>query len=120
MLGRRLNLQVIDADLDLTDNADTLKAVVDVYREKTHEELDAEDRQAGAPAKKKPTARKTIKIDHAEGRRPRRGRSTALRPKVDEPAARRAPEAGVGTEARSGADSSGGATTAPAPKAQPG
>ena len=46
VLGKGVNLQIIDADWDLTDNADILKAVVEVYREKTQEELNAE----GAPA----------------------------------------------------------------------
>ncbi len=49
-LGRGINLQITDADLDLTDAADILKAVVEVYREKTQEELNAE----GTPAKPDP------------------------------------------------------------------
>lgn len=51
VLGRGVNLQVIDADMDLTDNADVLKATVEVYREKTQEELNAEATPA-APAGK--------------------------------------------------------------------
>ena len=42
VLGRGVNLQIFDADLDLTDGADILKAAVEVYREKTQEELAAE------------------------------------------------------------------------------
>src|SRR5205823_3923799 len=42
VLGKSVNLQVVDADFDLTDKADILKAVVEVYREKTAEELKAE------------------------------------------------------------------------------
>lgn len=39
VLGKSVNLQVIDADFDLTDNADVLKATVEVWREKSAEEL---------------------------------------------------------------------------------
>lgn len=42
VLGGGVNLEITDADLDLTDKADTLKAIVAVYREKTTEELEAE------------------------------------------------------------------------------
>jgi TolA-binding protein len=42
VLGRGVHLQVVDADFDLTDDADVLKATVEVYREKTPEELAAE------------------------------------------------------------------------------
>jgi len=42
VLGRPVNLQITDADFDKTDKADTLKAVVEVYREKSSEELEAE------------------------------------------------------------------------------
>jgi len=42
VLGRGINLQVVDADWDLTDGADILKATVEVYREKTPEEIAAE------------------------------------------------------------------------------
>lgn len=54
VLGRGVNLQVVDADFDLTDGADVLKATVEVYREKTPEELAAEA-PAGAPAAPMPT-----------------------------------------------------------------
>ena len=56
VLGRPINLQVTDADHDTTDNADTLKAVIEVYREKTTEEIEAEQAalatkaEAAAPA----------------------------------------------------------------------
>ena len=52
VLGRGVNVQVIDADFDLTDGADILKATVEVYREKTPEELAAEAGPAGAPDRK--------------------------------------------------------------------
>lgn len=42
VLGKGVHLQVTDADFDLTDGADVLKATVEVYREKTPEELSAE------------------------------------------------------------------------------
>ncbi len=56
VLGRPINLQVTDADHDTTDNADTLKAVIEVFREKSGEELEAEQAalatkaEAAAPA----------------------------------------------------------------------
>ena len=50
ILGRPMNLQITDPDLDLTDGADTLKAVVEVFREKSQEELDAEAAKAAAQA----------------------------------------------------------------------
>ena len=56
VLGRSINLQVTDADHDTTDNADTLKAVVEVFREKSTEEIEAEQAalatkaEAAAPA----------------------------------------------------------------------
>ena len=42
VLNREVNLQIMDADRDLSDKADTIKAVVEVYREKTSEELENE------------------------------------------------------------------------------
>jgi len=54
VLGRGVNLQVIDADMDQTDNADILKVTVEVYREKTPEELNAEAPPGVAPAKPDP------------------------------------------------------------------
>jgi tetratricopeptide (TPR) repeat protein/outer membrane biosynthesis protein TonB len=59
VLGRAINLQVVDADGDLTDGADIVKATIEVYREKTPEELAAEAIAPGAapatPAKADPT-----------------------------------------------------------------
>ena len=54
VLGRGVNLQMIDADIDLTDGADILKAVVEVYREKTQEELNAESAPGALPDKPDP------------------------------------------------------------------
>ena len=42
VLGKEVNLQVIDADLDLTDDADKLEAYAEVHREKSHEEIEKE------------------------------------------------------------------------------
>jgi TolA-binding protein len=60
VLGRAINLQVVDADGDLTDGADIVKGTIEVYREKTPEELAAEAIAPGAapppaPAKVDPT-----------------------------------------------------------------
>lgn len=52
VLGKNVNLRVIDADFDTTDGADQLAAEVHVYRLKTEEELEAE---AIARAKNAPT-----------------------------------------------------------------
>lgn len=54
VLGRSINIQVIDADFDLTDKADVTKAVVELYREKTQEELNAEATTGTAPTKSDP------------------------------------------------------------------
>jgi TolA-binding protein len=50
VLGRGMNIEVVDSDFDLTDDADTVKATVEVYREKTTEELEAEIATAAANA----------------------------------------------------------------------
>ena len=42
VLGKTINLQIIDADRDLTDAADTIKASVEVVRPKTDEEIENE------------------------------------------------------------------------------
>jgi TolA-binding protein len=58
VLGKSVNLRVIDADLDTSDNADQLAAEVHVYRLKTEEELEAEAiaRAKNAPATAPPAA----------------------------------------------------------------
>lgn len=50
VLGKPVNVQITDADRDLLDEADKVAAVIEVYRAKTDEELDAE--VAAAAAKK--------------------------------------------------------------------
>ena len=42
VLGKEVNVQITDADLDVTHDADKLSAVIEVYREKTPEEIEAE------------------------------------------------------------------------------
>lgn len=42
VLGKTVNLQIIDADRDLTDAADTVNAVVEVVRPKSDEEIENE------------------------------------------------------------------------------
>jgi len=60
VLGRGINVQVVDADFDLTDGADVVKATVEVYREKSPEELAAEAGPAtGTPAAPAGTPAKT-------------------------------------------------------------
>ncbi len=64
VLDRGVNVQISDPDRDLTDAADKIRAVVEVYREKTQEELDAE---AAAAAAKVTTTDAVVKpVDGAE------------------------------------------------------
>jgi tetratricopeptide (TPR) repeat protein len=42
VLERGVNVEIVDADFDTTDGADTLTAVVEIYREKSTEELEGE------------------------------------------------------------------------------
>lgn len=53
VLDRGVNIQISDPDRDLTDGADKIRALVEVYREKTQDELDAE--AAASAAKVTPT-----------------------------------------------------------------
>ncbi len=50
VLGKMVNVQVIDADRDLTDESDKLQAIVGVFREKTSEEIESETAAAIAKA----------------------------------------------------------------------
>ena len=47
VLGKNLNLRVADPDRDVSDDADTLKVVVEVHRLKTDEEIEEEMVSAG-------------------------------------------------------------------------
>jgi len=55
VLGKSVNVRISDADKDASDAADTLAAVVEVYRAKTESEIElelaAKLKDAGAPAK---------------------------------------------------------------------
>lgn len=59
VLGGGINVEITDADLDLTDGADKLKAIVAVYREKSTEEMEAE-------------AAAAVLKDQADGKTPER------------------------------------------------
>ena len=48
VLGKTVNVQIADADRDLTDQADTIKAAVEVHRLKSDQELEAEALDAAA------------------------------------------------------------------------
>ena len=48
VLDREVNIQITDPDRDLTDAAEQIKAAIEVYREKTTEELEAEQAKAAA------------------------------------------------------------------------
>jgi len=67
VLDKPVNLQIIDADFDLTDEADVLKAMVEVLRPKSAEELEAEAVANPAPLDEpKPESEKYRTIDRAE------------------------------------------------------
>jgi tetratricopeptide (TPR) repeat protein len=57
VLGKDLNLQVIDGDRDLTDKPDTVKATIVVMRPKTEEEVEAEAIAAKVKADASPAAK---------------------------------------------------------------
>ena len=42
VLGKQMHVQVVDADLDLTADAESLTATLEVYRAKTDAEIEAE------------------------------------------------------------------------------
>ena len=42
VLGKTVNIEISDADRDVTEKADTIKATVAIYRRKTEEEVEAE------------------------------------------------------------------------------
>ena len=42
VLGKAINLQISDPDRDLTDGSDQIEAIIEVYRRKTDEEIEAE------------------------------------------------------------------------------
>jgi len=48
VLGKNVNVRITDPDRDLTDDADKIEAIVEVYRPKTELELEAEATQAAA------------------------------------------------------------------------
>lgn len=52
VLGKTINLQITDADMDLTDQADKIQAIIGVYREKSPMELEAEGVTGTNPALK--------------------------------------------------------------------
>lgn len=62
VLDRGVNIQISDPDQDLSDEADKIKALVEVFREKTQEELDAE---AAAAAAKPTTPTDGVKVEDA-------------------------------------------------------
>ena len=62
VLGKEVNLQVTDGDLDVSDNADKLEAFIEIHREKTPEEIEKELADLKIAAKKDPTKA----VDNAE------------------------------------------------------
>jgi tetratricopeptide (TPR) repeat protein len=63
VLGKPVNVQITDADRDLVDDADSLNALIEVYRAKTDEELDAE--VAAAAAKKTAEGAPAVVVEDA-------------------------------------------------------
>ncbi len=56
VLGKPVNIEVSDPDLDVTDGSDKINALVEVFRAKTDEELEAETPAAGSKGEKGTTA----------------------------------------------------------------
>ncbi len=50
VLGKNVSMQITDADQDISDQADQLVAVVELYRQKTEQEIDDELAKAAAAA----------------------------------------------------------------------
>lgn len=72
VIGKQANLQIFDADRDVSDNPDKLDAIAEVWREKSTEELDAEMAELAAkgdlpdpndPEAEKPKIERYKKID---------------------------------------------------------
>jgi tetratricopeptide (TPR) repeat protein len=141
VLDRGVNIQISDPDRDLTDEADKIKAVVEVYREKTQEELDAEAAaaavkttpvgdatkvaDAAAPTKlttAEEEARKLKLIDRVEieltEAKPNKSVVTVTElPDAAEGAAKKPGEEGVSTKPDAINEKGAPAKTTPAPKA---
>lgn len=75
VIGKQANLQIKEADADRTDAADSLKAIAEIWREKTQEELDVELAALAAKGQlpdpslegeQKPLVDKYKKIDQTE------------------------------------------------------
>lgn len=66
VLEKSVNLQITDADFDKTDGADTLKAFVEVLREKSTEELEAENSKAAVAGTDPSTVERYKRIDRLE------------------------------------------------------
>jgi TolA-binding protein len=69
VLDKGVNIQITDPDRDLTDAADKIKALVEVYREKTQEEIEAETAQLitkGATGTEAPKVDPFKKLDKVE------------------------------------------------------
>jgi tetratricopeptide (TPR) repeat protein len=66
VLEKSVNLQITDADFDKTDGADTLKAFVEVLREKSTEELEAENSKAAVAGTDPSEVNRFRRIDRLE------------------------------------------------------
>ena len=67
VLGKGINVQIGDADRDLSDEADSLRAAVEVHRLKTDQELEAEAVEAAANGE----AAETADAESADGDAPK-------------------------------------------------
>jgi len=82
VLGKEANLQVLDADRDVGDGADVLKARVDVLRRKTAEEIEDEKAKLIAEGKLDPAG---TKPDPENPTAPKRPRIPGVDPEEEEP-----------------------------------
>jgi len=63
VLGKTINLRVSDPDLDISDNADRLTAIIEVHRLKTDDEIEEEMIAAGPAVQDPETEDETREID---------------------------------------------------------
>lgn len=63
VLGKGANLQVADADFDRSDNTDTLKAIAEIWRRKTLEEIEDEKADRAAKSADTTAPEEDTKID---------------------------------------------------------
>lgn len=111
VLDKPANLQIADADFDLTDDADSLKAVVEILRPKTPEELEAEaNANPAATDAERPEIEKYHPLDRVEVTfaEVKVSRDLPLLPKADEAEPTESPTTSTESAPASAVDSATG------------